>query len=52
MFVMDRRALLKAESVPTVEKGYQTNVAGPILDSPGGRFCAVLMNADNPHERR
>ncbi len=52
MFVMIRRALVKAEAVPAIEKGYQSNVAGPVLDSPGSRFCAVLLNADNPLEVR
>ena len=52
MFVMIRRAVIKKEAVITVQKGYESDVAGPVLDSKGSRFCAVLINHERPLEVR
>ena len=52
MFVMIRRAVIKEESVSTVQQNYETDVAGPVLGAEGSRFCAVLINEENPLEVR
>ena len=46
MFVMIRHAVIKEEAMATVKEGYDTDIKGPVVASPGNRFFCVLNSVD------